>query len=181
MSADPRFRDELVAALPSLRAFAFSMIKDWEKADDLVQEAITRAWANQHRFEPGTNMMAWLFTIVRNTFYSHHRRRSREVEDPNGDYAKTLKTHPDQQSHIDFEDMRAALQRIPADQREALLLIAAEGFSYEEAAEIMGVAVGTVKSRVNRARGRLAALLAVETDGDVGPDPIVKAVLAGPA
>jgi RNA polymerase sigma-70 factor (ECF subfamily) len=177
MSAETEFKEQLVSAIPSLRAFALSMIRDRDKADDLVQEAITRAWTKQDRFEPGTNLMAWLFTILRNTFYSHYRKQGREVADPDGAYATRLKTRPEQQSHLDFKDMQAALQLLPSDQREALLLIAAEGLSYEEVAEITGVAVGTVKSRVNRARGRLAKLLAVEDDDDVGPDPVVKAVL----
>ncbi|HEX2555101.1 MAG TPA: sigma-70 family RNA polymerase sigma factor [Microvirga sp.] len=176
MSRDT-FRDDLLAAVPSLRAFAVSLTHNWDAADDLVQDTITRAWASRERFEAGTNLNAWLFTILRNLFYSVHRKRVREIEDPDGTYAGGLSTRPDQHAHLDFQDMQAALQRLPADQREALLLIAAEGLSYEDAAAITGVAVGTVKSRVNRARARLAGLLHVEPDDEVGPDGITLAAL----
>jgi RNA polymerase sigma-70 factor, ECF subfamily len=108
---------------------------------------------------------------------SPHRKRVREVEDADGSYAARLRTCPEQHGHLDFEDLRRALQCIPADQREALLLIAAEGLSYEEAALITGVAEGTVKSRVNRARRRLAKLLSVEPVEEVGPDSVVRSVL----
>ncbi len=175
--SDDTFRSGLVTALPSLRAFAFSLTHNWDTADDLVQDTITRAWAAQERFEAGTNLNAWLFTILRNLFYSEHRKRLREVEDPDGTYAAGLRTRPDQHSHLEFQDMQAALKGLPPDQREALLLIAAEGLSYDEVAEITGVAVGTVKSRVNRARTRLANLLQVEPDDEVGPDAVVLAAL----
>ena len=179
MSAEPTFRDELVAAIPSLRAFAYSLLRDWDRADDIVQDTIARAWANRDRFEQGTNLGAWLFTILRNLIYSEHRKRKREVEDADGSYSARLKTHPDQQSHLDFEDFQRALQLLPLDQREALLLIGAEGLSYEEAAEICQVAVGTIKSRVNRARAKLAALLSVDKDDEVGPDSLIKAAMQG--
>ncbi|HEV2605872.1 MAG TPA: sigma-70 family RNA polymerase sigma factor [Microvirga sp.] len=179
MAEDGTFRENLIASIPSLRAFAFSLLKDRDRADDIVQDTIVRAWQHRDRFEEGTNFGAWLFTILRNLVYSAHRKRVREVEDADGSYSARLKTHPDQQSHLDFEDFQRALQTIPLDQREALLLVAAEGLSYEEAAEITGVAVGTVKSRVNRARGRLARLLAVERNDDVGPDNVIKAAMQG--
>ncbi len=146
MTRDETFRRDLLANIPSLRAFAYSLVKNWDLADDLVQDTLVRAWAKRDRFEQGTNLGAWLFTILRNAFYSDHRKRVREVEDPDGSYAVRLRTRPDQQSHLDFQDFQASLGRIPLDQREALLLIAAEGLSYEEAAQIIGVAVGTVKS-----------------------------------
>ena len=177
MIRDETFRQDLLAHLPSLRAFACSLVHNRDFADDLVQDTLVRAWAKRDRFEPGTNLGAWLFTILRNTYYGEHRKKMREVEDPDGSYATRLTTHPGQQSHLDFQDFQAALGRIPVDQREALLLIAAEGLSYEEAAEITGVAVGTVKSRVNRARTRLAVLLHHEPDDEVGPDRVIRAVL----
>ena len=108
----------------------------------------------------------------------HAGRRKREVEDADGSYAARLKTHPDQQSHLDFEDFRAALATLPLDQREALLLVGAQGTSYEEAAEICNVAVGTVKSRVNRARSKLALLLDLTSEAQLGPDAMTKAALA---
>jgi RNA polymerase sigma-70 factor (ECF subfamily) len=177
MSVELSLRDELLAALPSLRAFAISLIFDRTRADDLVQDTLVRAWGAIDRFERGTNLNAWLFTILRNLYYSEHRKRQREVADPEGSYAATLAIAPDQPSRLDYEDMRAALARIPADQREALLLVAAEGLSYEDVAQITGVAIGTVKSRVNRARVRLAALLDHTPNDDLGPDTIIKAAV----
>jgi RNA polymerase sigma factor (sigma-70 family) len=97
-------RDQILAALPSLRAFATSLTGNRDRADDLVQDAILRAWANIDRFERGTNLNAWLFTILRNQFHSEYRKRKREVEDADGSYAARLKTHPDQQSRLAFED-----------------------------------------------------------------------------
>jgi RNA polymerase sigma-70 factor, ECF subfamily len=177
VSVEPEIRDALLAAVPSLRAFAISLIGDANRADDLVQDTIMRAWANLDRFERGTNLNAWLFTILRNLFHSDYRKRRREVEDPEGSYAGRLRTMPEQGAHLDFEDMRMALGKLPLDQREALLLVGAEGLSYEDAAEICGVAVGTIKSRVNRARTRLAQLLGLKDVEDFGPDRVTKAAL----
>jgi RNA polymerase sigma-70 factor (ECF subfamily) len=156
---EPELREALLAAVPSLRAFAISLSGQVDRADDLVQDTILRALSNLHRFERGTNLNAWLFTILRNLFHSEYRKRRREVEDPDGSYAGRLKVQPEQGSRLDFEDFRTALAKLPSDQREALLLVGASGFSYEEAASICGCAVGTIKSRVNRARFRLASLL----------------------
>ncbi|MCB5174269.1 MULTISPECIES: sigma-70 family RNA polymerase sigma factor [Microvirga] len=177
MTLDPSLRDEILAAVPQLRAFAISLTNNADRADDLIQDTLTRAIAKIDRFEPGTNLNAWLFTILRNLFHSEYRRRRREVEDADGSYAARLSAPPEQGSRLDFEDFRKALARIPIDQREALLLVGAQGLSYEEAAEICGVAVGTIKSRVNRARTRLAALLAVEYGEEFGPDPTTQAAL----
>ena len=148
-------------------------------ADDLVQETLLRALAHIDSFEPGTNMPAWLFTILRNLFRSEYRKRRREVEDAEGRYAETLKSHPEQTGRVEFEEFRAALAKLPADQREALILVGASGFSYDDAAAICGCAVGTIKSRVNRARTRLADLLAIDSVDDFGPDRATRAVLAG--
>jgi len=179
MNLDPALRDQMLAATPSLRAFAISLSGNVDRADDLVQETLLRALANIHSFQPGTNMPAWLFTILRNLFRSEYRKRRREVEDADGSYAETLKTHPEQTSHVEFKEFGAALTKLPDDQREALILIGASGFSYEEAAEICGCAVGTIKSRVNRARTRLANLLNIENPNDFGPDRATRAVLTG--
>jgi RNA polymerase sigma-70 factor (ECF subfamily) len=179
MSLDPSTRDSILAAVPSLRAFAISLSGNVDRADDLVQETLLRAIASIDSFEPGTNMPAWLFTILRNLFRSEYRKRRREVEDPDGSYAGTLKTQPEQTSHVEFTEFRAALDKLPDDQREALILVGASGFSYEEAAHICGCAVGTIKSRVNRARNRLAHLLALESPNDFGPDLATRAVLTG--
>jgi RNA polymerase sigma-70 factor (ECF subfamily) len=177
MKIDPSVRDAVLAAVPSLRAFAISLSGNVDRADDLVQETLLRALANIDSFQPGTNMSAWLFTILRNLFRSEYRKRRREVEDGDGSYAETLKSQPEQSSRVEFEEFRAALAKLPPDQREALILVGASGFSYEEAAEICGCAVGTIKSRVNRARSRLAELLSIESADDFGPDRTTRAVL----
>ena len=177
MSPEPELRDALLAAVPSLRAFAISLCGQVDRADDLVQDTLLRALSHIDRFERGTNLNAWLFTILRNLFHSEYRKRRREVEDPDGSYAGRLKTQPEQGARLDFEDFRVALAKLPPDQREALLLVGASGFSYEEAANICECAVGTIKSRVNRARSRLAKLLAVDDVADLGPDGMTRAAL----
>lgn len=179
MTLDPSLRDDILAAVPSLRAFAISLTNNADRADDLVQDTLVRAVANIHRFEVGTNLNAWLFTILRNLFHSEYRKRRREVEDADGSYAARLSAPPEQSVRLDFEDFKKALVHIPLDQREALLLVGAEGLSYEEVAQVCGVAVGTVKSRVNRARARLAQLLAVEQGEEFASDPTIKAALQG--
>src|SRR4051794_14180848 len=176
---DPTLRDQMLAAVPSLRAFAISLSGNVDRADDLVQETLLRAIANIESFQPGTNMSAWLFTILRNLFRSEYRKRRREVEDADGSYAESLKSHPEQSSRLEFNEFRAALAKLPQDQREALILVGASGFSYEDAAAICGCAVGTIKSRVNRARSKLAALLYVDGAEDFGPDETIRAVIGG--
>ena len=177
MTLAPSVREAMLDAVPSLRAFAISLSGNVDRADDLVQETLLRAMANIDSFQPGTNMSAWLFTILRNLFRSEYRKRRREVEDTDGSYAEGLKSHPEQHSRVEFEEFRTALAKLPQDQREALLLVGASGFSYEEAAAICECAVGTIKSRVNRARTRLTELLSLE-DGDFGSDQPSQAVLS---
>jgi RNA polymerase sigma-70 factor (ECF subfamily) len=177
MPVEDTLRDQMLATVPSLRAFAISLTGNRDRADDLVQDTLMRAWANIDRFERGTSLNAWLFTILRNLFHSEYRKRRREVEDVDGAYAARLKTHPDQQSHLDYEDFLTALAKVPPDQREALLLVGAQGLSYEEAAEVCHVPLGTVKSRVNRARNRLTALLDLNSEAEIGPDSVIKAAL----
>jgi RNA polymerase sigma factor (sigma-70 family) len=118
-------RDVMLAAVPSLRAFAISLTGNVDRADDLVQETLLRAWANLDSFEPGTNMPAWLFTILRNLFRSEYRKRRREVEDVDGSYAESLTSLPNQIDHLEAEDFRKALQELPAEQRESLILVGA--------------------------------------------------------
>jgi RNA polymerase sigma-70 factor (ECF subfamily) len=178
MNLDPSVRDAMLSAVPSLRAFAISLCGNVDRADDLVQETLLRAMANIDSFQPGTNMSAWLFTILRNLFRSEYRKRRREVEDADGSYAESLRSHPEQQGRVEFEEFRAALTRLPPDQREALILVGASGFSYEEAAAICDCAVGTIKSRVNRARTRLAELLSIDSAEDFGPDQPTRAILS---
>src|ERR687890_2209563 len=179
MPPEPALRDAMLAAVPSLRAFAISLSGNIDRADDLVQETLLRAIANIDSFQPGTNMSAWMFTILRNLFRSEYRKRRREVEDTDGSYAESLKSHPEQNSRLEFQEFRAALAKLPPDQREALILVGASGFSYEEAASICDCAVGTIKSRVNRARIRLASLLNVDDIEDLGPDSMTRAALQG--
>jgi RNA polymerase sigma-70 factor (ECF subfamily) len=154
-----QFRQHLLAAIPKLRAFALSLASHADYADDLVQETLMKAWNHQNSFQEGTNIKAWLFTILRNEYFSQLRKRRREVEDADGDYAGSVVTPGGQESQLDMADLRIALQQLPDDQREAVVLVGASGFSYQEVAEICHVPVGTVKSRVNRARTKLAVLL----------------------
>ncbi|WP_449411543.1 NepR family anti-sigma factor [Methylobacterium komagatae] len=173
---EPEFRDGLLAAVPSLRAFALSLTSNPARSDDLVQDTLLKGWQHRARFQPGTNLNAWLFTILRNIFYSDHRKRVREVEDQDGSYAARLATAPHQGDRLDVEDLQSALAKLPPDQREALVLVGAEGVSYEEAATIMGCKVGTVKSRVSRARGRLAELLGYDEE-DLGSDRFIQSAM----
>lgn len=153
------WRDSVIAMIPAMRAFAWSLCHNGADADDLVQDTLIKAWSNRDRFEPGTNLRAWLFTILRNTYYTQLNRRRREVRDEEGDYAKQLRSPPTQDWSLAMQDLQSALARLPDEHREALILVGAAGLSYEEAAEICGCAVGTVKSRVNRARIKLQRLL----------------------
>ena len=170
MQVSPQLKADLLAAIPNLRAFAVSLSGNPDRADDLVQETLVKAWSNLDSFVEGTNLPAWLFTILRNIYYSEYRKRRREVADSEGTIAARLATAPEQNGHMDFLDFRAALQKLPADQREALVLIGASGLSYEEAASICNCAVGTMKSRVNRARNRLAELLSIGSTSDFSSD-----------
>jgi RNA polymerase sigma-70 factor (ECF subfamily) len=166
MTVSAQLEADLISTIPNLRAFAVSLCGNPDRADDLVQETLVKAWSNLATFAEGTNMPAWLFTILRNIFYSEYRKRRREVADSDGAIAARLATAPAQSGHMDFLDFRVALQKLPADQREALILVGASGFSYEEAAVVCGCAVGTMKSRVNRARNRLIDLLAINSSTD---------------
>lgn len=157
------YRDELISHLPALRAFAISLTKSRSAADDAVQDAVLKALTNIDKYEPGTNMRAWLFTILRNTYYSSHRKYHRETSDPDGILTNALSVKPDHDGRLQFNDFMKAFNQLPDDQREVLVLVGASGFSYIEVAEMTGVAIGTVKSRVNRARARIAELLELDS------------------
>ena len=161
-------RSDLLSVVPNLRAFAVSLCGNPDRADDLVQETLVKAWSNFDSFVEGTNLPAWLFTILRNIYYSEYRKRRREVPDSDGVHAAKLASAPAQTAHMDFLDFRDALQKLPHDQREALILIGASGLSYEEAAAVCNCEVGTMKSRVNRARNRLAEMLTVSSGAEFG-------------
>lgn len=169
---------EIVQHLPAMRAFALSLTRSSSHADDLVQDAIMKAWENLNSFQAGTNMRAWLFTILRNTFYSNKRKLKREVQDTDGSFAATLSEKPDHDGRLAMAEFEQAFVQLKTEQREALMLVGAMGFSYEEAALTCGVALGTVKSRVNRARLRLSELLELKEGEPLDlTDPQTKAVL----
>jgi RNA polymerase sigma-70 factor, ECF subfamily len=169
MSSAQNVRETMLAAVPSLRAFAISLYGNVDRADDLVQETLLRAWTHLDSFEPGTNMSAWLFTILHNRFRSEYRKRRREVEDADGSYAASLTTLPEQNSRLEMDEFREALKLLPHEQPS--------GFSYEEAAQICECAVGTIKSRVNRARNRLAEILSIECGSEFGSAREFRAVI----
>ena len=152
------FERDLVALIPHLRAFARSLCGNPAMADDLAQEAVAKAWASRASFTMGTNMKAWTFMILRNQFYSDKRRSWRSVALDQEMAERTLVANTNFDGAIALDDLRQAMLMLPENQREALILIGAGGFSYEEAAEMIGVAVGTVKSRVSRARAELVNL-----------------------
>ncbi|MEM7439146.1 MAG: RNA polymerase sigma factor [Pseudomonadota bacterium] len=159
MTKDPR--DELVDHIPALRAFALGLTRNSANADDMVQDTIVKAWTKIETFKTGSNMRSWLFTILRNTYYSDFRKKRREVADSDGTFAGQLSEKPAHDGRLNLADFERAFNTLPAEQREALFLVGALGETYESAAETIGIAVGTVKSRTNRARARLAEMLGI--------------------
>jgi RNA polymerase sigma-70 factor (ECF subfamily) len=158
----------MLAQLPTLRAFAFSLCSNFDRADDLVQETVLKAWQHLDKFEEGTNLRAWLFTILRNSYFSELRKKRREVEDVDGKMTESLSVAPAQQGHLDMQDFRKALSTLPADQREALVLVGAS-VNLRRGSRSGAVRVGTI-GQVNRARTKLSEMLGM-TDADVlGPD-----------
>jgi len=164
VEADPeQFIADITALIPSLRAFARGLCRDREYADDLVQEAMMRAWASRSTFIPGSNFRAWMFIILRNHFYSSVRKRNQHVVwDPEA-AERILVQEPTQEGGIHVDDVNRAMLKLPDQQREMLLLIAGAGMSYEDAAMVAGCNIGTVKSRLNRGRAAIKALI----EGDV--------------
>lgn len=154
MPGDPR--DEIAAHIPAMRALAISLTHDPSLADDIVQEAAIKAWLNFGTFTIGTNLKAWLFAILRNTFYSELRKRRLQVEPLDALLAKNLAVRGAQEDALMLRDFLTAFRLLSLEQREALLLVGALGFSYEEAAEVCHVPVGTIKSRAHRGRVLLA-------------------------
>jgi len=160
------WRDSVLALIPALRAFAWSLSHNSSDADDLVQDSLIKAWTHRDKFEPGTNLRAWLFTILRNTYYTNAVRRRREVRDETGKYAAALTSPATQDWNVAMRSLQAALAQLPDEHREALILVGAAGLTYEEAALVCGCALGTIKSRVNRARAKLLKIM----DADVAAD-----------
>jgi RNA polymerase sigma-70 factor (ECF subfamily) len=153
------FRTAMLAEIPHLRAFAASLSGSLSLADDLVQETLLKAWSHSGSFTLGTNLRAWLFTILRNSYYTNYRQFGREVSDTDGLYAGKVMVEANQDPHMDLQDFRRALLKLPDEQREALIMVGAMGLSHEEAAIICEVAAGTIKSRVSRGRAKLTVLL----------------------
>jgi RNA polymerase sigma-70 factor (ECF subfamily) len=158
-------RDEIVTHIPALRAFAISLTRNHATADDLVQDTIVKGWTKIAMFTPGTDLKAWLFTILRNTYFSDRRKRQREVADPDGIHAGKLSEKPAHDGRLALNEFLVAFDKLSPEHREILVLVGANGYSYDEAARMTGVATGTAKSRANRARVRLCELL-----GMTGPD-----------
>lgn len=154
-----QFKQEMLNVVPHLRAFARGLCGRADFADDLVQETLLKAWAAQARFEPGTSMRAWTFVILRNVYLSELRRNRFRGEYDETQAERILTAPPGQEGPLHLSDLHRALMTLPPERREALLLVGAGGFSYEEAADICGCAVGTIKSRVGRARAALAAMI----------------------
>ena len=159
MTGHDHFLEQVTALLPALRAFGRSLCGDPARADDLVQDTVLKAWTNREQFQSGSNLKAWLFTILRNCYYSELRHRKFEIEDPDGVCAGQVAIAPDHDAKLHLRDLSRALQQLPVDQREALILVCATGLSYEEAADVCQVAVGTIKSRVARGRVALETLM----------------------
>ena len=173
-------RDAIVTHIPALRAFAISLTRNHATADDLVQDTIVKGWTKIGMFTPGTDLKAWLFTILRNTYFSDRRKRQREVADPDGIHAGRLSEKPEHDGRLAFNEFLVAFDKLSPEHREILVLVGANGYSYDQAAEMTGVAVGTAKSRANRARARLCDLLGMTGSDDrlVHTDRSTLAVLA---
>ena len=152
-------RAGMAREMPGLMRYAFSLTRDASRAEDVLQEALMRAWRNRHSFEAGTNIAGWLTMIVRNTFYTFLRKRSHEVEDPDDTQAAMLSVAPAQEDGLHLQDVQGALGHLTPEQRETLVLVVLNNLSYEEAAVAMGCKIGTVKSRLFRARERLAEII----------------------
>jgi RNA polymerase sigma-70 factor (ECF subfamily) len=161
---DPSFINGVLASLTALRGFAIALTRNIDQAEDLVQETVLRALSKHEQFKAGTNLQAWLFTILRNHFHSAHRKAMREEEDVDGCYAASMICLADQEDQVMMQDVEVALSKLPRTQREAIVLVGAEGLSYEEAAQALGCAIGTVKSRVSRARSGLADLMGLDQE-----------------
>lgn len=178
MHLDPALQKAMLAAIPDMRVFALNLCHRRDRVDDLVQEALLRAISNIRLFTPGTNMTAWLVTILRNNFFNECRKSRHEVSDVGGYFVGAMTSQPQQDMHLQLEDFRDAMAQLPDDQRKAVMLVGGAGLSYKDAAKICRCAVGTIKSRVCRGRTRLAELMSVAGSQDLGPDRAIQAALS---
>ncbi|MBI1212215.1 MAG: sigma-70 family RNA polymerase sigma factor [Alphaproteobacteria bacterium] len=167
------FKERLIELIPFLRAFARTLCGHRDQADDLCQEALAKAWQSRATFEPGTNLKAWLFMILRNQFYSEKRRAWRQKPWDDATAEQSLVAGGSQHASMALSDVSRAMQLLPNEQREALILVGAGGFAYEEAAKICGCALGTIKSRVARARRTLESALSGTGANPLGARPSV--------
>jgi RNA polymerase sigma-70 factor, ECF subfamily len=179
MNMDPAIEDAMVAAIPGVRRFAVSLAGA-QQADDLVQQTLLKACSKIRLFELRSEILPWLIAILRNQFYDECRKRGREVEDVDGNFAQTLVTGPDQAAHAELRDLQAHLQKLPKEMRQTLIAVGWEGLSYRDAAQALGCPVGTVRSRVHRARECLAALLHIASPADLRSEPLISAAVAAP-
>lgn len=168
----------MLRAIPALRAFAVTLVGNTDSADDLVQETLLRAIACIGSFVPGTNMTAWLITILRNTFFTQYRKNRIAKQYLASLPPTSSKAHAEQHGSVELQELRKALMALPTEQREALILVGASGYSYDQAAAICGCVPGTLKSRVSRARARLAVLLQIEQADEIGPERHELAIVA---
>ncbi len=175
---NPDFGQQMVAQIPYLRAFAISLSGSYSVADDLVQDTLVKAWSHADSFEPGTNFRAWLVTILRNTYFSQYRKRSREVQDSDNLLAEQIPVKGGQESNVTMHDVQKALNKLAPEHREILLMIGITELSYEEAAQVCNIAVGTVKSRLNRARAKLAEHLGLSGVHEIDYDPTMTGLAA---
>jgi RNA polymerase sigma-70 factor, ECF subfamily len=160
-SLEPSAHTAMLEAIPKLRRFAMKLCRNADQVDDLVQETLVRGCEYINSFQPGTNMTAWLTTILRNQFYLDCRRRQYRAVEPLDDYANILALPPPQEVSAEFANLRVALTALEPEEREALILILSSGYSYDESAKICDCPVGTVKSRVHRARAKVGKLLSI--------------------
>jgi RNA polymerase sigma-70 factor, ECF subfamily len=179
MDLDHSTRAAMLQAMPQLQRFAMSLCRDRDRANDLTQEALLRACANIDKFRAGSSMVAWLIAILRNQHFDAYRKQQREVEDVDGTYADTLLVQPEQVARVEYAELCAALAELPQDMRRPLILVGVDGLSYEEAAVVCKCSVGTVKSRVHRARARLAAMLSIAETGGRGRGAEEQSIAAG--
>jgi len=157
--ADADIRRQIIVLLPDLRAFARFLVQDRVVADDIVQDSIVRALAAIDQFQAGTNLKAWLFTILRNQFYEQGRRRKREANALHARFDADEAADPEQHARVEINDLQALIWRLSPLLREALILVGAQEMSHEEAAAICNVPIGTMKARLSRARSGLAELM----------------------